>query len=159
MKSILITGASSGIGRSTAELFLKDGWRVGVIARRRALLEEIAANYDNAVVLSGDVTDHAAMQSAFAEFIKKTSHLDAVFNNVRSVRRAQPIDATHSAHFSAGVWYCKVFLGRSLSCIAIALSFACEWADRSVPRGRYCLRSRLVFSFDPRCHGDCGSQK
>ena len=130
MKSILITGASSGIGRCTAELFLKDGWRVGVIARRRALLEEIAANYDNAVVLAGDVTDHAAMQSAFAEFIKKTGHLDAVFNNAGAFgRRAQPIDATHSAHFSAGVWYCKVFLGRSLSCLAIALSFVCEWAD------------------------------
>ena len=37
--------------------------------------------------------------------------------------------------------------------------FAWEWTDRSVPRGKYCLKSRLVFSFDPRCHGDCGSQK
>ena len=33
MKSILITGASSGIGRATAELFLTEGWRVGVLAR------------------------------------------------------------------------------------------------------------------------------
>ena len=31
MKSILITGASSGIGRATAEAFLGAGWRVGLV--------------------------------------------------------------------------------------------------------------------------------
>src|SRR5215472_19192292 len=31
--------------------------------------------------------------------------------------------------------------------------------DRSVPRGKYCRRSRLVFSLVPRCQGLCGSQK
>lgn len=38
----------------------------------------------------------------------------------------QPIAATHSANFSAGVWYCKVLRGRSLSWRAMALSFAWE---------------------------------
>ena len=42
---------------------------------------------------------------------------------------------------------------------ATVLSWACECGARSVPRGKYCRRSRLVFSFDPRCHGLCGSQK
>ena len=31
--------------------------------------------------------------------------------------------------------------------------------DKSVPFGKYCLSRPLVFSFDPRCHGLCGSQK
>src|SRR5690606_1188197 len=31
--------------------------------------------------------------------------------------------------------------------------------ERSVPFGKYCLRSPFVFSFVPRCHGDCGSAK
>ena len=44
--------------------------------------------------------------------------------NGRFVRRSQLIDATHSANFSAGVWYCKVLRGRSFNCLAIALSFA-----------------------------------
>jgi len=43
MKSIIITGASSGIGRATAELFLREGWRVGLVARRAAVLGEMAA--------------------------------------------------------------------------------------------------------------------
>ena len=41
MNSILITGASSGIGRATAELFLAEGWRVGMLARRADLLEVV----------------------------------------------------------------------------------------------------------------------
>jgi len=47
-----------------------------------------------------------------------------VRSNVRIVWRAQLIDATHCANFSAGVWYCKVLRGRSFNCLAIALSFA-----------------------------------
>ncbi len=43
MKTILITGASSGIGRATAEHFLDAGWQVGLIARRADRLDEIAA--------------------------------------------------------------------------------------------------------------------
>jgi hypothetical protein len=74
------------------------------------------------------------------------------------VRRFQLIDATHSANFSAGVWYCKVFLGRSLSCLATALSFAWLCVDKSVPFGKYCRNRRLVFSFVPRCHALPGSR-
>jgi NADP-dependent 3-hydroxy acid dehydrogenase YdfG len=43
MKSILITGASSGIGLATAELFLNEGWCVGLLARREELLEDVRA--------------------------------------------------------------------------------------------------------------------
>ena len=50
MKSILITGASSGIGRATAEIFLDAGWRVGLVARRGELLEEVAAEQEHAEV-------------------------------------------------------------------------------------------------------------
>ena len=42
MKTIVITGASSGIGRATAEVFLDAGWQVGLIARRADRLEEMA---------------------------------------------------------------------------------------------------------------------
>ena len=75
MKSIIITGASSGIGRVTAEYFLTQGWRVGLIARRADTLAEITQ--DNAVLLPCDVTDEAAVDAAFARF----GHLDVLFNN------------------------------------------------------------------------------
>lgn len=75
MRSIIVTGASSGIGRVTAEHFLAQGWRVGLIARRSDTLAEI--NHDNAVPMPCDVTDEAAVDAAFLQF----GHLDVLFNN------------------------------------------------------------------------------
>jgi len=75
MKSIIITGASSGIGRVTAEHFLEQGWRVGLIARRETALAEVT--HQNAVLLPCDVTDEAAVDGAFASF----GQLDVLFNN------------------------------------------------------------------------------
>ncbi|MGJ8621132.1 MAG: SDR family oxidoreductase [Yoonia sp.] len=75
MKTIIVTGASSGIGRETAMHFLENGWRVGLIARSADKLAEIV--HDNAVHLPCDVTDEAAVDAAFATF----GHLDVLFNN------------------------------------------------------------------------------
>ena len=75
MKSIIITGASSGIGRVTAEHFLAQGWRVGLIARRAEVLAEI--DHANAVQMPCDVTDEVAVHAAFDGF----GYLDVLFNN------------------------------------------------------------------------------
>ncbi|MFT6673906.1 MAG: NAD(P)-dependent dehydrogenase (short-subunit alcohol dehydrogenase family) [Sulfitobacter sp.] len=88
MKSIIITGASSGIGRATAELFLNQGWRVGLIARRATLLEDLAAAYENAVALPADVTDATAMRAAFDAF----GQVDVLFNNAGMFGPSGPID-------------------------------------------------------------------
>ncbi|MEJ6393758.1 SDR family oxidoreductase [Gymnodinialimonas sp. 2305UL16-5] len=81
MKTILITGASSGIGRATANLFLENGWAVGLLARRADTLAEIADSHDNALALPGDVTDLPQTDAAVAQFVNKFGRLDAVFNN------------------------------------------------------------------------------
>jgi NAD(P)-dependent dehydrogenase (short-subunit alcohol dehydrogenase family) len=81
MKSIIVTGASSGIGRATAELFLKEGWTVGLLARRQEALEDIAKVYAGAVPLVADVTDPEAVSTAFASFLSRAGHLDVLFNN------------------------------------------------------------------------------
>lgn len=88
MKSIMITGASSGIGRACAEKFLSEGWRVGLIARRAEFLEDIAATYDTAVPLPCDVTDEAGIDAAFAAF----GHLDVLFNNAGMFGKQTTID-------------------------------------------------------------------
>ena len=92
MRTIIITGASSGIGRATAELFLNKGWRVGLIARRAEMLEDIAAQYDTAVPLPADVTDAPAMQAAFAAFAEETGRLDVLFNNAGMFGPSATID-------------------------------------------------------------------
>ena len=52
MKSILITGASSGIGLATAKMFLSEGWRVGLLARRADKLSKVANQHPNAIARS-----------------------------------------------------------------------------------------------------------
>ena len=88
MKSILITGASSGIGEATAKVFLQSGWRVGLVARRADRLEVLAQDHANAVVLPTDVTDAQAMAEAFAQF----GDLDVLFNNAGIFGPSAPID-------------------------------------------------------------------
>ena len=80
-KSILITGASSGIGHATALEFLNAGWTVGLLARRADRLEDLANTYDNAIPLPADVTNEAEVDAAFDTFAEQTGRLDAMFNN------------------------------------------------------------------------------
>lgn len=88
MKSIIVTGASSGIGRATAELFLEKGWRVGMIARRATRLESLAKGNARAIALPADVTDPNAMRAAFEKF----GHIDVLFNNAGIFGPSAPID-------------------------------------------------------------------
>ncbi|MFC4671850.1 SDR family oxidoreductase [Seohaeicola nanhaiensis] len=91
-KTIIITGAGSGIGRACAETFLADGWRVGLIGRRAGALEETAAGDQNALVLPCDVTDEAQVDAAFDKAMEAWGHLDAVFNNAGVSLAGAPID-------------------------------------------------------------------
>ena len=96
-KSILITGAGSGVGRSTALAFLNAGWGVSLLGRRADALQETVsmANDDSlALCLPTDVTDEAAVEAAFASHIARFGHLDAIFNNAGSNTSAATIDET-----------------------------------------------------------------
>lgn len=92
MNSIIITGASGGIGRAVAETFLANGWTVGLIARRYDALIEVAAGQGNAVVLPCDVTDSDAVEAAFNEFIIAAGRIDVLFNNAGIFTPAATID-------------------------------------------------------------------
>ncbi|WP_170751765.1 SDR family oxidoreductase [Ruegeria lacuscaerulensis] len=81
MKTIIVTGASSGIGRATAELFLNEGWTVGLLARSADKLDEIAQQHPKAIVLAADVTDPVAVSRAFRTFSNRADRLDVLFNN------------------------------------------------------------------------------
>lgn len=81
MPVILITGASAGIGRATAERFLAEGWQVALLARSTDKLAEVAGDNPNALALECDVTDEAAVDAAFAATVERFGRLDVLFNN------------------------------------------------------------------------------
>lgn len=94
MKTILITGASSGIGAATARLFLDAGWTVGLMARREEALRAVAADHPNAHILPGDVTDPAQAEATVDAFIGSAGRLDVLFNNAGIFVPAADIDRT-----------------------------------------------------------------
>lgn len=92
MKSILITGAGSGIGRATAGAFVKAGWGVALVGRRREALEETARMIGGGLVLPADVTKADQVETVFAEAVAKFGRLDALFNNAGRGSRPRTID-------------------------------------------------------------------
>lgn len=97
MPSIIVTGASAGIGRAVAEHFANAGWTVGLIARRAGALAEMAR--PGMVPLPADVTDAQAVETAFAQFIASTGRLDVLFNNAGIFTPAGPIDQISLANW------------------------------------------------------------
>ena len=80
-KTILITGASSGIGACVAKLFLKQGWNVALIARRVDELKAVADNHENSLCIVCDVTQEDQVIAAFKSVVNHFGRLDVLFNN------------------------------------------------------------------------------
>ena len=90
--SILITGASRGIGAAAAERFLSEGWQVGLFARDADALAAVAGGRANAHVLPGDVTDAGAVEHAVKTLAGAAGRLDALFANAGVLVPQQPVD-------------------------------------------------------------------
>jgi NAD(P)-dependent dehydrogenase (short-subunit alcohol dehydrogenase family) len=95
---VLVTGASSGIGRATAAAFASAGARVALVARRRPELErlatEIAAAGGRAMVAPADVTDRTQVAACFDAVTAELGPIDVVVNNAGVLRPAAIEDLT-----------------------------------------------------------------
>ena len=74
-KKIWITGASSGIGKSLAEKFASEGWKVAVSARRKEILDKMADN-ENISSYPLDVTNQEQISDVFLKIINDFGSLD-----------------------------------------------------------------------------------
>jgi NADP-dependent 3-hydroxy acid dehydrogenase YdfG len=80
MKTILITGASSGIGEATARHFQAQGWNVIATMRDPSKGDALAA-LDNLAVVRLDVTDAASIPTAMSAGIDRFGKIDVLLNN------------------------------------------------------------------------------
>jgi NAD(P)-dependent dehydrogenase (short-subunit alcohol dehydrogenase family) len=84
-KSAFVTGAGSGIGRATAELFAREGAQVGVadlnVAEASVTVEVIRAAGGSAEVYELDVASPAQVKRAIAAFVAATGSIHVLINN------------------------------------------------------------------------------
>lgn len=80
MKTILITGASSGIGKATAKKFAAEGWNV-IASMRSPEKETELSLLENVLLTKLDVQDKDSIDAAIKSGIDKFGTIDAVVNN------------------------------------------------------------------------------
>ena len=79
----IITGATSGMGRRTAERFVEEGARVIVCGRRARLGQELEKQLgaDRCHYIKADVTQESDVKAAIAAGVSKWGRVDCIFNN------------------------------------------------------------------------------
>ena len=79
MKTIWITGASSGIGKSLALKFANEGWQVAASARREDLLNQLSESNQNISPFPLDVTNRENCEEIFEKIKNKFENVDTCF--------------------------------------------------------------------------------
>ena len=74
MRTLLITGGSSGIGLATVQLFVSKGWMVFELSRS-------GVSSPSVTHIHCDVTDETSVQNAVAEVMQNTESIDVVISN------------------------------------------------------------------------------
>jgi len=80
MKTVLITGTSSGIGRAAVLKFSNEGWNV-IATMRSPEKETELNNLENVLIVALDVQKSETIDSAIAAGIEKFGKIDAIVNN------------------------------------------------------------------------------
>ena len=94
-KVAVITGASSGIGEGAAHELADAGMKLVLTARRKDVLDKIAAQLDTEVaVIAGDITGESLPQKLIDTAVEQFGSCDVVFNNagIMIVGKAEEID-------------------------------------------------------------------
>jgi short-subunit dehydrogenase len=89
-KVVVITGASSGIGKALAEKYAEEGWNVVIAARREDRLAELTNKLGNENVLAvkTDVTQEAECRNLIEKAVEKFGQIDVLINNAGISMRA-----------------------------------------------------------------------
>jgi 3-oxoacyl-[acyl-carrier protein] reductase len=117
-KTVLVTGASRGIGLATARRFASLGARVGIVASNAQLLADVAKELDGEHhVAAADLTDPAQCAQAVAAVSEALGPIDVLISCAGVLRRdfvedVKPADFERSyrLHVGAGIWLTQAVL-------------------------------------------------
>lgn len=103
-KTLIITGASSGIGEAAADLFAAEGAQLVLGSRReanlRAIAERVRAAGGRAVHLAGDVREEGYAQALVDLALREFGALDGAFNNAGVVGAMVPVGEMELANWN-----------------------------------------------------------
>jgi NADP-dependent 3-hydroxy acid dehydrogenase YdfG len=142
-KVIVITGAGSGVGRDCAKLFLEKGWRVALLGRRIAPLEETAQSHENSMVVPCDVSNYQAVETAFETIVNQWNCIDVLFNNAGLAKPSQTIDKLSIDDWTEVV---NINLNGSFFCAKVAF----KTMRNQEPQGGRIINNGSVSSYVPR---------
>jgi len=139
----IVTGAGTGVGRAVARALVRDGWKVGFLGRREALLAEAVAEAGGGLVLACDVTDPGQVEGAVARVVAEWGRLDLLFNNAGRGFKAATIDET-----PVGEWLDVVAVNLTGSFLCARAAFA--QMRRQDPQGGRIVNNGSVSAQSPR---------
>lgn len=82
MKTAIVFGATSGIGKALTEVLIKDGYKVAITGRRLEKLQEIQNQYPNQVeIYQNDIQQVDEVEKVFADIVQKFEKIDLIIQS------------------------------------------------------------------------------
>ncbi len=146
-KVAIVTGAGTGIGKSTALALLREGYCVALAGRRAELLERTAAEAgplaSQALVAPTDVRDRAAVRALFGKTRETFGRLDLLFNNAGIFAPSVPLeDLTYEQ------WQAVVDI--NLTGVFLCTQEAFRLMKDQIPRGGRIINNGSISAHVPR---------
>lgn len=94
MKTVLITGATSGIGEATAKLLAAQNYRLILCGRKQEILENLTKqllDYTEVISLNFDVRSNEEVKNAFQSLPNDWQNIDILINNAGNAHGLEPI--------------------------------------------------------------------
>ncbi len=146
-KVAIVTGAGTGIGKSAALALLADGYRVGLVGRRKELLDKTVKDAGqaaaNTLVLPADVGNPESVNTLFAKLQQTWGRLDVLFNNAGMGAPAIPLE-----DLSFEQW--KAVLDVNLTGMFLCSQAAIRIMKSQDPRGGRIINNGSISAHAPR---------
>jgi len=152
-KTVIVTGAGTGIGFSVARRFHREGANVVLSGRREQVLQEaasqIAAGAERLLLVPADIGSEADVKNLVTETVKWTSRVDVLINNAAAMRINKPPEETTVDEWRSvidtnvtGAWLCcreagKVMIGQQSGKIVNIVSISGYVVNKYFHGGSY----------------------